>query len=107
MSTGNAHEVVSVIELLRDVLAEGVTSTSGGDTPTASVIRVGPEEITDRTFMRHFLNSVELFDLVEGIDTGGETTMEAEDGVVHNSSQGQVVEQLSEVNPDIRVSVLS
>lgn len=58
MGASNAHEVVSMIELLRDVLTERVTSTSGGDTPTASVIRVGPEEIADGTFMRHFLNSV-------------------------------------------------
>ena len=32
--------------------------------------------------------------------------MEAEDSVVYNSSQGEVVEQLSEVNPDIRVTIL-
>ena len=32
--------------------------------------------------------------------------MEAEDGVVNNSSQGQIVEQLSEVDPDIGVTAL-
>jgi len=106
MGTGNAHEVVSMIELFGDVLAERVTSTSGGYTPTASVVRVRPEEIADRAFMRYFLNSVELFDLVESIDTGGETAMEAEDGVVNDSSQGQIVEQLSKVHPYIGVSVL-
>ena len=33
--------------------------------------------------------------------------MEAEDGVVDNSSEREVVEELSEVNPDIRVAILS
>lgn len=32
--------------------------------------------------------------------------MEAEDSVIDNSCQGKVVEQLSEVNPDIGVAVL-
>ena len=32
--------------------------------------------------------------------------MEAEDSVIDNSCQRKVVEQLSEVNPDIRVTVL-
>jgi hypothetical protein len=64
MGTGNAHEGVSVIKLLRDILAERVASSSGRDTPTASVVRVGPKEIADRAFMRDFLNSVKLLDLV-------------------------------------------
>ena len=57
--------------------------------------------------MRDFLNSVKLLDLIEGIDTRREPSMEAEDGVIHDSSEGEVVEQLSEVHPDIGVSVLS
>jgi len=57
--------------------------------------------------MRDFLNSVKLFDLIEGIDTRGEPSMEAEDGVVDDGSEGEVVEQLGEVHPDIGVSVLS
>lgn len=64
MGTGNAHEGVSVIKLLRDILTERVASSSGGDSPTASVVRVGPKEIADRAFMGNFLNSVKLLDLV-------------------------------------------
>jgi len=107
MSAGNAHEVVGMVELLRDVLSERITSTSRGDTPTASVIRIRPQKIADRAFMRDFLNSVKLLDLIEGIDTRREPSMEAEDGVVDDGSEGEVVEQLSEVHPDIGVSVLS
>jgi hypothetical protein len=38
--------------------------------------------------MRHFLDSVKLLDLLEGVDTGRETSMKAENGVVDNSSEG-------------------
>jgi len=60
-----------MVELLRDVLAEGVASTTGRDTPTASIIWVGPKKIADRTFVRYFHDSIQLFDLVEGVDTRG------------------------------------
>jgi hypothetical protein len=37
-----------VIELLRDVLAERVTSTAGTDAPTATVVGIGPQKIARR-----------------------------------------------------------
>jgi hypothetical protein len=40
VSTGNKLQVVRVIELLGYVLTEGIPSTSRGDTPTASIVRV-------------------------------------------------------------------
>jgi hypothetical protein len=42
-------QVVSMIELFWDVLTEGVTSTSGWDTPTASIIGIWPEQIANGT----------------------------------------------------------
>ena len=47
MGSCNPCEVVWVVELLWNVLAERVTSTSRTDTPTTSVIRIGPEKIAD------------------------------------------------------------
>jgi hypothetical protein len=42
MCSGNQFQVVRVIELLRDILTEGVSGTSWRDTPTTSVIRIRP-----------------------------------------------------------------
>lgn len=47
MGSGNQLQVVGVVELLGDILSERVTSTSRRDAPTASVIRVGPQQITN------------------------------------------------------------
>jgi len=53
------------------------------------------------------LDAVQLTDLVEGVDTGGESTVEAEDLVLDDGGEGQVVEQLSELFPHVGVAVLS
>ena len=57
--------------------------------------------------MRYLLHAIQLPDLVKGVDRGRETTVEAEDLALHDSSQWQVVEELSEGLPDVRVSILS
>jgi len=106
VSPGYSDETIGMVELLRDVLAERVTCSSGGDTPAASIVGVRPEKVTDGSFMGHFLDSVQLLDLLEGVNAGGEATMEAENGVIDDSSQGEVVEQLGEVDPYVGVTVL-
>jgi hypothetical protein len=57
--------------------------------------------------MWDFHDSIELFDLVKGVDTWGQTTMEAEDVVLNDCGQRQVVEKRGEVLPNICISVLS
>ncbi len=57
--------------------------------------------------MRNFLYTIKSSDVVEGIDTGGETSMEAKDLIVDKSGQGKIVEEVGEVLPYIRVAVLS
>jgi hypothetical protein len=87
MSTGDAYEAVGVVELFRNILSERVASTSRRDTPTTSIIRIRPEEITNRSFVRNFLDSIKGFNLVEGIDTWRKSSMKAENSVVNYSSQ--------------------
>ena len=55
--------------------------------------------------MRNFLYSVKLSDLIQGVDTGGETTVKAENLAFNDCSEGQVIEKLSEMLPYIGVSV--
>lgn len=57
--------------------------------------------------MRHFLDSVKLSDLVQSVDTWGETSVEAENLAFDDCSEREVVEKLSEMLPHIGVSVLS
>ena len=43
--------------------------------------------------------------MVQGINAGGETTVQTEDLTVHQSCEGQIVKQVSEILPHIGVAV--
>ena len=57
--------------------------------------------------MGRLLHSIELTNLVQGVDTWRETTVETEDLVFNDSRQGQVVKKLSELLPDVGVTILA
>ena len=42
MRTCNPRQVIRVVELLRNILTETITSAAGADAPTTPVVRVGP-----------------------------------------------------------------
>ena len=57
--------------------------------------------------MRSLLDAIKLPDLIKCVNTGGETTVEAEDLALNDGGQGQVVEQLGELLPNVSVAVLT
>lgn len=68
MGSGDQRQTVVVVESLADVLAESVTSTSGTDSPTASVIGITPKQIAHGSLVGHLLDSVERTDVVQRVD---------------------------------------
>lgn len=56
--------------------------------------------------MGYFNASVDGPDLIDGLDLGAESSMDAEDLAVDDCADGEVVEDLSAVFPGIGVSVL-
>ena len=104
---GDERQVVCVVELLGDVLAEGEPGASGADTPSAAVVRVGPEEVAHGSLVGHLLDPVELPDLVDGLDHGREAAVEAEDLVLDERCDGEVVEEVGEHLPDVGAAVLA
>ena len=107
MGACDPSEIVRVVELLRDVLTEAIASTTWRNTPTAPLIGIRPKQVANGAFVRSLLNAIELANLIKGVDAGGETTVKAEDGVLDNSRQRQEIEKLSELFPDVSISVLS
>lgn len=106
MGSGDHLEVVGVVELFGDVLAEGVSSASGVHAPAGAVIRIGPQEIAHGTFMGDFLEALQSTDVVQSLNTGGESSVEAEELVLNNCSEGEEIEEFSEALPHIGVAVL-
>lgn len=75
MRTSNKRQPIVVVKSLRYILPECVSSTSGRDTPSATVVGIRPEKITHRSFMRDFLHPVNRSNMVEGIDGRRKTAM--------------------------------
>ena len=100
-------KIVGMIKLFTDILSERVACTSWRDSPTASIIWVGPKEITNRSFSWHFHDSIKLVNLIEGIDGWRKSTMKAENVSFNDSSKRKVIEKRGEVLPHAGISVFS
>ena len=107
MSTRYQFQSICMVELFRDVLTERVASTSGRDAPAAAVVGIRPKQVADGSFVGNFLHTVELTNLVEGVDRWGETSVQTEYLSLDDCSQWQVIEQFSESLPNISISVLA
>lgn len=57
--------------------------------------------------MGHFLDTIEGSNVVESIDAGRQTSVEAEYLVVNQSSERKIVEKISEELPDVGVAVFA
>ena len=107
MGTCHQSQAIVVVEGFGDILAECVSSTTGGDSPSASVIGITPEQVTHRTLVGHFLNAIQRPDVVEGVDGRAQSTVETEDLVFDEGSEGKVIEEVGEVFPHIGVAVFA
>lgn len=63
--------------------------------------------VTHRALVRHLLDAIERPDLVQCVDGRRKPSVKAEDGVLHQSGQREVVEHVGEVLPHVRVAVLA
>ena len=93
MGSSDQLQVVRVVKLLRDVLAERVTGSSWRNTPAASVVRVRPKQVTNRPFVGHLHESIKLLDLIESVNARRETSVKAENAIFNNSGKRQEVKE--------------
>ena len=104
---GDELQVVRVVELLRDVLAEGVAGSSRRNSPAAPVVGVGPKQVAHGPLVRHFLHSGERLDLVERVDAGREAAVQTKYLGFHHGCDGQIVEEVCEAAPHVGDAVFS
>mmetsp|Transcript_31083 Transcript_31083/g.91139 ORF Transcript_31083/g.91139 Transcript_31083/m.91139 type:complete len:336 (-) Transcript_31083:76-1083(-) len=94
-------------ELGDHVAAKEVARASRRQPPPVDVLRVGPHQVAHRAVVRDLLLPVDDADLVEGVDGGGEAAVHAEDLVLDQRRERQVVEDLCAVPPDVDRAVLA
>lgn len=100
-------QAIVVIECLRNILPECVSSTTGRDTPAASVVGVTPQKVAHGTLVRDLLNPIQRADVVEGVNRRTQTAVQTEDLVLDKCGEGEVVEKVGEVFPHVSVAVLA
>lgn len=71
------------------------------------IVRVAPEQIAHGSLVRHFLQTIQGSDVVQGVDRRAQAAVEAEDLAIHQRGEGQEVEQVREMLPHGRVAVLA
>ena len=70
MGTSNQIEVINVVEFGSDLGSEKPSSASRRECPGVNLLRVGPHQVTEGTFVRDLHSSFEEADLVECLDIG-------------------------------------
>mmetsp|Transcript_111600 Transcript_111600/g.326405 ORF Transcript_111600/g.326405 Transcript_111600/m.326405 type:complete len:216 (-) Transcript_111600:149-796(-) len=107
MSSGNEVNAVGLVELLHDVSAEEVAGTARRQAPALEVLGVRPHEVAHRPVVRDLLLAVDAADVVQRVDGRGEAAVDAEDALVDEGRQAEVVEDLGAVAPDVDAAVLT
>lgn len=106
MGSRNHLEVVGVVELLGNILAEGVACASRIHTPPSAIVRIRPKQVTHRSIVGHFLESLEGPNVVQGLDARRKPSVQTEELILNHSCRGKKVKELSKAFPDIRVTIL-
>lgn len=108
MCAENVCHGVDLEEFLDDLCAKGVTSSSWTQRKLVAVgVRITPDQVGHRTFVWDFSEAVDDLDLIDTMDARRQTAVDAEDLVVDDAGEGEVVEHVGEVMPDGGVAVLA
>lgn len=98
---------VDVAEVVGDLRPEHPAGSPGVDGPVLDVFGIRPHQVAEGALVRDLNLPIDGTDLVDGLDLGAEAAVDAEDLVVDDGSQGQVVEDFSAIFPRIRVAILA
>ena len=68
MGRTDKGQAIVVVESFGNVLTESVARSTRRDAPTAPVVRVGPEQVAHRPFVRDLLDAVDGSNVVKRVD---------------------------------------
>lgn len=107
MRPQDMRHAVDLEELANDLRAERIPRATRGERELVSVgIRIRPHQVCHGALVRDLAIPVQDLDLIDGVDGRREAAVDAEDLVVDHHAQGQEIEHVGEVVPDVGVAVL-
>ena len=107
MRSGNEGDVVDVIELGRNLGSEEPSSASWGHCPRLDILGIRPHKIAEWTLVRDLHSSVNQSNLINGLDFGRKSSMNAENFSLDNSSNAKVIEDFGAILPWVGISIFS
>jgi hypothetical protein len=107
VGTDDVVESIESAESARDVSAPEMACTTVATDESASLDGVRPKEIWDRSIAGGLGEAVESGDLIDSLDLGRQSSMNAEDAIVNEGSKREVIENLVQHLPDARISVVA
>ena len=104
MPAADEVEVLLLEERREDVCAKHVTHSTLVLAPAACLaVGVAPEQVAEDPVVGDGAGAVDLLDLVDGGEVGGEAAVHAEDAVADERGDGQAVEAVAEFLPQLDV----
>lgn len=94
-------------KLLDSVPPEEIPRPAGRDGPPFDHFGVGPEQVAHGAFLRHFPEPIYLLQIADLLDVRGEPAVHAEDLIIDDCSDGEVVEDFGEGTPDVERAVFA
>lgn len=108
MCAENVVHAIHFQKLLDHLRPKCVSGSSWAQTELITLaVRVRPDQISHGSFMWYFSKPVDDLDLVNAVYARTQATVNAEDLIVDDARQTEVVEHVGEVVPDGRVPILS
>jgi hypothetical protein len=107
MRSCDQGQPVVVIECFADVLTKSVPSPSRTDSPSTSVIRITPQQVTHRPLMGHFLDPVQTSDIIQRVNTRAQSSVQAKYLIVNQGGERKIVEEIGKVLPHVRIAIFA
>lgn len=102
----NVRHGVDVEELFHDLRAKSVASSPWAEREFVPIaVRITPDQVRHGALVWDLPETVDNLDLVNAVNAGAESSVDAEDLVVDNTGQRKVVEHVGEMVPDGSVAV--
>ena len=102
MGSADEVEVGALQELGDDVGPEGERHTAVALPPPLGVrVRVRPQHIAQQALVRHFRRALDVAQLLELCEGGGEAAVHADDLLLDHRDERQAVERVAELLPQL------
>ena len=100
MRPANQIEVMLLIELFNDVLAERVAHTPLVLAPCCHLfVGVAPQQVAEKTVVRHVNRSVEILDLFETVEIRTQSSVHAKNPLLNKRTHRHVIETITKLSP--------